>query len=104
EEEASALESRHLEMTRLATSFQTEAFIEREGRLKLGLKMPGEEVIVITDGQAPPAAAGGEAAAGDPASALAASAAEAAAPPGNPRKWWIYFFDRSRFDSLTSTL
>lgn len=102
EAEAASLQAKHLEITRLADTFQTEAFIEREGRLKLGLKKPGEEVVVIHEGMPSPRPQEG---ANDlPASSDPSLSEEpaSAAVLSNPEKWWIYFFDRARFDLLSS--
>ncbi|NBS41615.1 septum formation initiator family protein, partial [bacterium] len=54
--QAQALETRNLEIADLNTAFRTQSFIEREARLKLGLKKPGENVVIIQSGQATPVA------------------------------------------------
>jgi len=48
--QATSLEAKSLEIAQLNTAFQTESYIEREARLKLGLKKPGEEVVVVQEG------------------------------------------------------
>lgn len=101
EAQAVALEARHLEITRLADTFQTEAFVEREGRLKLGLKKPGEEVVVIQTEPALRTGATGEAA-GPSLASEASLTTSVAQERSNPSKWWIYFFDHTQFDSLSS--
>lgn len=94
EAQAAALGTRNLEIADLNTAFRTESFIEREARLKLGMKKPGESVVVIQNGSQTVAAAsvGGEEArtANDPRTLLAM---EADVPElANPSKWWHYFF------------
>ena len=90
-----ALETRNLEIADLNTAFRTQSFIEREARLKLGLKKPGENVVIIQSGQATPVAntdgeAENVAQAQDPRALLAQ--AEAPEEVANPSKWWQYFF------------
>ncbi len=101
EAEAASLQAKHLEITRLADTFQTEAFIEREGRLKLGLKKPGEEVVVIHEGTPSPRPQEGanDLPASDPSLSEESGSVTVLS---NPEKWWIYFFDRARFDLLSS--
>ena len=93
------LQARNLEVTRLHTALQTESSIEREARLKLGLKKPGEHVVVIraeahVDHLA--VTAGG---ATDPFGLLGGNGTTHVA---NPLKWWYYFFHRDAFDRLLS--
>jgi len=91
--EAQALAVRNVEISELRTAFQSESFIEREARLKLGLKKPGEELAVV---QAKSAALvfGESTGENNPLTVLAP---EALAPVANPTKWWYYFFDRAAF-------
>lgn len=70
-----------------AAQYADPDFAEREARLKLNLRRPGEEVVVLRGGTA--AALAGEA---------SASVAEPAPGGGddapNPVGWWRYFFKR----------
>ncbi len=93
------------EMLNLQTAMQTESFIEREARLKLGLKKLGETVVVIKDGQN---------------DSLDEDTTNPTDPLGyvideqtddtsfgadnlaNPLKWWYYFFDRNIFNDLVT--
>ncbi len=86
---AEQLRAKNLELSDLATSLRTESNIEREARLKLGLKKPGESVVVVHDGTPGP----------DPnlMSALLPEKTSVA----NPSRWWYYFFDRNSFRTLT---
>lgn len=93
--EAQSLQTRNLQIADLNTAFRTESFIEREARLKLGMKKPGENVVVIQgEGSAgvsvSNAADGGAEPSDDPRSLLAA--ADGALELANPSKWWQYFF------------
>ena len=93
-EQAMALQARNLEIADLNVAFRTESFIEREARLKLGLKKPGENVVVIQDGGAASTAASDAdaeaiARAADPRTLLAEEPEETEV--ANPAKWWHYF-------------
>jgi len=94
--EAEALQARNLKIADLNTAFQTESFIEREARLKLGMKKPGENVVVIRDvGEGEPVAATDSSEqsvveAADPRTLLALE--DNATQLANPSKWWHYFF------------
>jgi len=94
------LAARNLQITKLNTAFQTESFIEREARLKLGMKKPGENVVVI---QQP--AVGGEPSdeeeEKDPLNLLAEEE-DPYRNLANSTKWWYYFFDRNRYKEMLS--
>ncbi|PIP17478.1 MAG: hypothetical protein COY82_01780 [Parcubacteria group bacterium CG_4_10_14_0_8_um_filter_35_7] len=49
ENEVEKSEARHKELLELVQYFNTEFFIEHEARSKLGLKKPGENVVVVPD-------------------------------------------------------
>lgn len=94
QEQAAALQTRNLQIAELNTAFRTESFIEREARLKLGLKKPGESVVVIKRGGAASSVASDAdaeaiAKAADPRTLLAMDAIEPEV--ANPVKWWHYF-------------
>jgi len=79
EEEVKRLEGRNQELGKLLDYFNTDAFVEEQARLKLGLQKPGESVIVIPeeekkDGETPVGTKNKERVA------------------TNPQKWWDYFF------------
>ncbi len=92
--ESSALQARNLEIADLNTAFRTESFIEREARLKLGMKKPGENVVVIQQTETQPVEIAlrteGETDESDtdPRQLLATEDSETVA---NPLKWWQYF-------------
>lgn len=98
EAQAASLQARNLEIADLNIAFRTESFIEREARLKLGMKKPGESVVVIqgaADGEEGEDGEDGEegkdSVETDPRMLLA----EADKEPelANPSKWWHYFVD-----------
>ncbi|OGL95707.1 hypothetical protein A2348_03710 [Candidatus Uhrbacteria bacterium RIFOXYB12_FULL_58_10] len=93
--EAQALQTRNLQIADLNTAFRTESFIEREARLKLGMKKPGETVVVIkedgaTSVTATDAAEGLSSEPADPRVLLVRD--ERDGELANPSKWWHYFF------------
>ena len=98
EQKAASLDSRNLDLLELNTAFQTESFIEREARLKLGMKKPGENVVVFKKQKAPPfdkASGGRQWEAEDPFDILSGETKRQVA---NPTKWWYYFFDQDQLD------
>lgn len=89
QQRAQQLQAKNLELTELATALRTQSNIEREARLKLGLKKPGENVVVVRHDD--PGA--------DP---LLMSALVPEDPTvANPSRWWYYFFDRDRFRRIS---
>ncbi|MFA6534532.1 MAG: septum formation initiator family protein [Patescibacteria group bacterium] len=75
--QVSELENKNQEFNQLINYLQTTNFTEEEARVKLGLKKPGEEVVVINQ------ADGGFA---------TKLTAESGGRWGNPGRWWNYFF------------
>ena len=49
EAEAASLEARNFEAIKLGERFSSDETLEREARLKLGLRKPGESVIILKD-------------------------------------------------------
>ncbi len=92
--ESSSLQARNLEIADLNTAFRTESFIEREARLKLGMKKPGENVVVIQQTETQPVEIelstdkDEDESDRDPRLLLATEDSEIVA---NPLKWWQYF-------------
>lgn len=101
---AQQLEARNLEIAEMHTQMQTESFIEKEARLKLGLKKPGERVIVVQeDGE-------GDVSNNEEKTANAAGRENATFDDSldgedqktvsNAKKWWYYFFDQQSFEQI----
>lgn len=91
------LRERNFSVADLLAAIQTESFVEREARLKLGMTKPGEKTIIIEENLNNREENSNEAAAGS----LDAFFAQRIA---NPVKWWYYFFDPIKFELLTSQL
>lgn len=103
QEQADGLMTQNVEMAQLQTAMQSEAFIEREARLKLGLKKPGETVIVLQDDQSMTQET--EMTDTDPADPLdyvidPDEQHDSASRFANPTKWWFYFFEKNLFNSF----
>ena len=74
QEEVDALERERGQYEELRTMLQTSEFLEKEARRTLGYAKPGEQVVVIEQGQR------------DRQDQVAQREIS------NPKKWWIYFF------------
>lgn len=98
QEEAESLAARNIEISELKIAMQTESYIEREARLKLGMKKEGETVVVIQDDSAVADAEGGTAS--DPLGYVIEAEEVSSEPVANPTKWWYYFFDKQAFNNL----
>ena len=97
--QADELTSKNLSMTELSTAIQTQSFIEREARLKLGMKKPGENVVIFTDEattDGSPIPNEGETM--DPLGLVLDGTEQPHV--ANSTKWWYYFFDRKMFEKL----
>ncbi|MBI4599110.1 septum formation initiator family protein [Candidatus Uhrbacteria bacterium] len=100
QEQADTLSSRRLEMQELAQALQTETFIEREARLKLGLQKAGEQLVIVSPEDSEPNARAGSLAAAVSVTAPATDGSARTKRLSNARKWWFYFFDRETFKAL----
>lgn len=73
------LEKQNEDLGQLISYLKSDTFIEQEAKLKLGLKKPGENLVVIP-GQAD----------------LESNNKEIQnIPETNPARWWAYFFDKN---------
>lgn len=97
--EAESLVTRNIEISELKTAMQTESYIEREARLKLGLQKPGETVVVIQDDSNGENTLSGT----DPTDPLGYMLEEVDVDSAvaNPTKWWYYFFDKNSFNVMS---
>lgn len=84
QEQAESLKTQNMELTQWQRLFQTEVFLEKEARLKLGLQKPGEQTVIIQRPQTQE-------------DTLAQQTEQEAQEKKsslweNPKKWWNYFF------------
>jgi cell division protein FtsB len=100
--QADTLAARNIALSELQTAIQTESFIEREARLKLGMKKPGEEVVVIS-GEAGPGSTVQEETEdkSDPLNLVLDNQSESTRI-ANSTKWWYYFFEKRSFEFISS--
>ena len=82
ETEAEKLEARNFEVVKLGQRFAADETIEREARLKLGLRKPGESVIIVKGAEA----------ASLPAGTMLGPDMESDTFGDNFHLWWRYFF------------
>lgn len=103
---ADDLESRNSEIAKLSTVIQTEFFVEREARLKLGLSKPGEKVVII-EGVQELTDRGAERT-GDVIDHINQFTSDDEAVDlksiNNVTLWWYYFFNKPRFDQLNEIM
>lgn len=99
-EEKAQLESRNLELLSLGQTIQTQFFLEKEGRLKYGLRKPGEELVIVSDtSTAEPSSDDANQAPSSTSSTLSTSSTSP--ETSNPTRWWYFFFNRTAYENLT---
>ena len=101
EEQSEALAARNLQLTELHTAIQTESFIEREARLKLGMSKPGENVVIVTTANESQE----EGMTTSQNTILEATIQKIEdgylqEEVGNASKWWNYFFNKIRYQQI----
>lgn len=79
EEEVEQLQGKKIELTKLVDILESSNYIEKEARLRLGLKKPGEKVISVPDNARPEGKILGE-------------ATQLASAPPVYQQWFEYFF------------
>ncbi len=78
----------------LHTAVQTKSYIEREARLKLGMKKPGETFVIIRDDDGEEVTSEGIDP-NDPLNLILDGDERNEIQLANPAKWWYYFFDKN---------
>lgn len=81
QKEVEKLETRNSALVNLTKDLSDLEFLESEARVKMGMKLPGETVVVINRATTTPK--------------MAAGSGEGALLWGNPKKWYQYFFKTS---------
>lgn len=89
EAQAASLEGGKLELEALAKDLVSQDRIEYEARARLGMKKPGERVIVL-EGFSTSATWSAEQAE----TPMAGERSAESAPESNPGRWWAYFFSK----------
>ncbi|MFA5070197.1 MAG: septum formation initiator family protein [Patescibacteria group bacterium] len=80
--EISSLEKRNTDLTALIDYLKSESYREREARLKLGLKKPGENIIILPEDNNVNTST----------DSIESTASNADVQSSSPQKWWQYFF------------
>ncbi|HAU66221.1 TPA: hypothetical protein DCW61_02630 [Candidatus Uhrbacteria bacterium] len=99
QQQADSLVAQNIEISELKTAIQTESYIEREARLKLGMKKPGETVYIIQQEQDPSQTQITDNP-NDPLGLVLTDSEETMAV-ANPTKWWYYFFDKQSYNTFS---
>lgn len=97
--QADELVAKNFSVSELQTAIQTQSFIEREARLKLGMKKPGEKVIVFTNDQVIGKDVSNNSDNDSDPLGLVLDTQEQESI-ANSTKWWYYFFNRNKFEQL----
>ena len=101
ESQAQSLANKNIALSELQTAIQTQSFIEREARLKLGMKKPGEQVVIVQDdARTSTVSTKTQANPSDPLGLVDESGTSPRIQ--NSTKWWYYFFRKSDFNILVS--
>ena len=100
QEQADSLATKNIEMMELKTAIQTESYIEREARLKLGMKKPGETVYIIQEQTEDQSQAKTAEDPHDP-FGLVIQDSQSTILVANPTKWWYYFFDKQSYNTFS---
>ncbi len=102
--QADALSARNISLSELQTAIQTQSFIEREARLKLGMKKPGEDVVIIPEEKKDEVKSGDSSLSTGPNSSdpLGLVMNDSTEKPKieNSTKWWDYFFNKPSFKAI----
>ena len=102
QEESNDLAARNLQISELSIAMQTESYIEREARLKLGMKKQGENVVIVKENLVGVSSEGGKeenSQLQDPLRVLE-ERRDLNKHISNTAKWWYYFFDKIRYNQL----
>lgn len=98
QKQSQSLQTQHLAIGDLKSAVQTESYAEREARLKLGLKKPGESLIILRNEQTKTATSA-ESEKGQRALEVLQSNVTQK-PLANSSKWWYYFFNKQAYRDL----
>ncbi len=91
-QESDRLQVRNFQLSSIEASLQNGEYLEREARLKLGLRRDGEQVVVL---KKPTGAAEAGGTAGMPGAAEAGGWS-------NARKWWTLFVDPKAYEAYAA--
>jgi len=87
QKEIQALEGKNNEFSEFVEFLKTDVYVEEQARIKLGMKAPGEKVIVLKEGDTPLTPDGVSASKGDN-----TKTERHFGKQKNSSKWWNYFW------------
>ncbi len=85
------LDGKKLEFLDLIDKLSSQYYLEGQARTKEGLAKPGETLLVVDAGQSATTVTSGK----------VLGATDMAEDISNPTRWFYYFFDRTKFDSMS---
>jgi hypothetical protein len=91
EQQAARLEQRNIEIAKINAQLESEAFLEQEARLRLGLVKEGERVVVISEDSGKMVDIGG---------ATIMEKTSEIFPTSTVSRWLAYFFDTELFHRI----
>jgi len=97
QKQSKELEVQHFAIADLKNAVQTESFVEREARLKLGLKKPGESLVILKNEQKQQTIKSSGKSEDPQSATLATGELSAEKPLANSTKWWYYFFNKQAY-------
>ena len=100
QKEVGVLLATNMEISELQTAVQTKSFIEREARLKLGMKKPGEEVVIIKERVNNDRDIVDSVDSSDPLGLVLDGLVESTFV-ANHTKWWYYFFNKNEYKKIS---
>ena len=92
EREIADLEDNNINLKEFINYLASDQFVEKQARLNLGLKKPGEEAAVIKTENVNGEQGQGEAAVSTIFNAVGSDKNQPTEILNNPQKWWKYFF------------
>ena len=94
--DAESIEARNFEITDYNAELQTQAYLEEEARLRLGLGEPGENLVIIMDQD-------GQSVVESEISSEQLTTQNSqliTLDASNPERWYYYFFDHEKFINI----
>lgn len=102
QKQSQQLQAQHLAIADLKNAVQTEIFVEQEARLKLGLKKPGENVVIVKNEFTPHQSETISGGVKNLAEETGESNTQEKTPLANSTKWWYYFFNKQAYLEVKS--
>jgi hypothetical protein len=100
QKQSELLQAQHLAIGELKNAVQTESYVEREARLKLGLQKPGESLVILKNDQTPRSAS--DVSASRQRTGIDEQEKASQKTLANSSKWWYYFFNKKAYRDAQS--